>query len=94
MPKKSKKEAREAVKESARKRAAVGKKTFAEQGKTKRPHLRGQVNLPIKDILAFVGGDDNTVIAVSRKSLVLAQTANAAQVASDKLNALDALSDL
>lgn len=57
---------------------------------------RGSVLTPltIKKILAFIGGDPDTVIEVSKKSLVDAKTRNARAAAAKDLASLNDLDDL
>lgn len=52
-------------------------------------HKRGLINLPISKIVEFVGGSQDTVVAVSRKSLVEAQLANAEVESQAALDSLD-----
>ena len=92
MAKKSKKELKNSVKASAKKRAAAA--LPKSRSKPKNPKLGGHVNLSIQDILDFVGGDKETVIAVSRKSLVQTQMASVMRSASEDLDSLEAAYDL
>lgn len=96
MAKKSKKELKEAVKASAKKRAAAKKQAAAAalpdgRSKPKNPRLGGHVNMSIRDILDFVNGDKDVVIAVSRKSLVHTRLAQFTKEASDELDLLETL---
>lgn len=86
MATKSKKELKKSVKASAKKRAAALPKP---RSKPKPPKLGGHVNLSIRDILNFVDGDEDVVIAVSRKSLVQTQLTKATKEASAELDQLE-----
>ena len=92
MAKKSKKELKKSVKASAKKRAAAA--LPKPRSKPKPPKLGGHVNLSIQDVLDFVGGDTETVIAVSRKSLVQTQMASVMRSASEDLDSLEAAHNL
>lgn len=89
------KSTRPARKTATRKTAKAAPKKTAKPSvpetaaKPKDTSLRGQVDITIAKALEFVGGDADTVISVSRKSLVLAQTRNAKAESAAALSALD-----
>lgn len=68
---KKKTPAKKAARKTAAKATTPAKEATEDKG-------RGAVLKPmsIKDILQYIGGDENTVIAVSKKSLVDAKTKN------------------
>lgn len=89
--------AKKAAKKTATKTAKASAATTPEaSAPASAAAKRGSVLTPlsVKKILAFVGGDPETVIEVSKKSLVDAKTRNARAAAAKDLESLNDLDDL
>lgn len=93
-PKAAKAGRKPAAKKAAGKPGKTEAKTPAPSKPRPKEALRGQVEMTITKALEFIGGNPETVLSFSRKSLVEAETANDRAKSAARLANFDDNSDL